>query len=498
MERTALSGVAPADAGGDAAGGLHGLRGRLEPLGRVGTARWCEAVTWLASLTAVWTFAGFALRRHRSFESTAYDFGFFDQIVWNTSHGRWFETSFVDYNFLGQHVEPVLLIFAGFYRLGAGPESLLVAQSALVGAAALPLFYAVRRLTGSPVAAMCLAAAFLLSAPLHAALDFDFHPELMAFFFVFTAFRLLADERPLASALALAPILLLKEDMTVVLATFGLLVWMRGHRREGAGLVLVAAAWAIVTLFVLMPIVRGGESDLNERYAYLAEDTTMVTVLPIALWRGIAHLVHETAPALSTILAGTGGIPLLHPAVLLALPSIILNGGADHDQQAQLDLQYGVAPLAWLFVAAALGVGAVARGRSFLPRNAASVIAAAGLVAAVAMFALSSPFSLRNDRYAPSATHRQVVREALTLIRPEAGVTAQNTLLPHLSQRAIVYEFPDVRASTAYVIVDSSLPITQQSSDAGYDDVLGVLIDWGFAEIFNRDGVRVFERQVPQ
>ena len=473
---------------------MRRLRRRLEPVARVSAARWCETATWLASLTAVWVFAGFALRRHRSFESTAYDFGFFDQIIWNTSHGRWFETSFVDYNFLGQHVEPVLLIFAGLYRLGAGPESLLVAQSVLVGAAALPLFYAVRRLTGSPFAALCLAATFLLSAPLHAALDFDFHPELMAFFFVFVALYFLAVERPLASVLALAPILLLKEDMTIVLAAFGLLVWMRGHRRVGTGLVAVAAAWTLATLFVLMPMVRGGESDLNERYSYLVEDTTLVTMLPIALWRGIAHLSHETAPALSTLLAGTGGIPLLHPAVLLALPSVVLNGVADHDQQAQLDLQYGVAPLAWLFVAAALGVGAVAHGRSFLPRTAVPVIAAAALVAAVAAFVFSSPFGPRNNRYAPNATHREVVREALARIPADAGVTAQNTLLPHLSQRGTIYEFPDVRDSTTYVIVDSSLPITQQSIDAGYSHVLGELTDWRFAEIFNRDGVRVFRR----
>ena len=106
---------------------MRGLRSRLEPvtLARFVAAHWTEAGAYAAAVFACVTFASRAVDRHRSFESNAYDFGFFDQIVWNTSHGRWFASSFTPYNFLGQHFQPVLLIFALAYRLGAGIESLL-------------------------------------------------------------------------------------------------------------------------------------------------------------------------------------------------------------------------------------------------------------------------------------------------------------------------------------------------------------------------------------
>src|SRR6266508_669964 len=78
----------------------------------------------LVLVAAAWAVFSWALvAQHRAFQSHAYDLGFFDQIIWNTSHGRWFATTFVPYNFLGQHMEPVLLPFAALYRLWPQPEA---------------------------------------------------------------------------------------------------------------------------------------------------------------------------------------------------------------------------------------------------------------------------------------------------------------------------------------------------------------------------------------
>ncbi|MBK7127381.1 MAG: DUF2079 domain-containing protein [Dehalococcoidia bacterium] len=125
-------------------------------------------------------FAVFAVARHRAYQARPTTSGSSTQVVWNTSNGDWFQTSFVEYNFLGQHFEPILLVFAGFYRLGAS-------RSRCSGAVA------VRRRCRNP-AVLCndqdqrqprrgitLALAYLLNPGLHRALDFDFHPEVMAY-----------------------------------------------------------------------------------------------------------------------------------------------------------------------------------------------------------------------------------------------------------------------------------------------------------------------------
>ncbi len=508
MERTALPGVAAPHASGQAAVRVRGLRRWLEPvaLRQRLAARWCETVVWFGSLAAAWVFASLALRRHAYYESTAYDFGFFDQIIWNTSRGRWLETSFVDYNFLGQHVEPVLLIFAGFYRLGGGPETLLVIQAALVALAAVPLFYATRRLTDMPVVGVGVAIAYLVSPALHRALDFDFHPELLAPFFLFVGLYFLSAKRPLVAILAVAPVLLLKEDMALVALMFGALVWMRGGRAPGSALAGFAVLWGLSTVFIIMPLVRGGGSDLNERFAYLFSDTSFATVGPVAVSRGASNLATETLPSLLNLLASGGWVAILSPAILLALPSAVLNGLSDHRQQSRLDLQYGVASFSLLFAATALAIGDIAHSRGPIrvvvtPKRAAlaAYIATTFVVAsAVVSFVLSSPYSLRTARPAPDPAHREVIGAAIRRIPKEASVSAQNTLLPHLSQRQFIFEFPNVPPRVEWVIVDTTLPITQQATGEGYDRVLRELTAWGFAEVFSQDGVRVFSRESDQ
>lgn len=484
---------------------MRWLRRGLEPvaLQRLIAARWCEAAAWAASLAAAWMFAAFALRRHARYQSTAYDFGFFDQIIWNTSEGRWFETSFVAYNFLGQHVEPVLVVFAGMYRLGAGPEHLLVVQAAFAGMAAVPLFYATRRLTGMAVLALVVAVAYLLSPALHRALDFDLHPELMAPFFVFTGLYFLAAKRPLAAVLTVAAVLLLKEDMAVVALMFGIVAFAQGWRAHGAALAAGAAAWGLATVFVLMPMVRGGGSDLNERFAYLYAGTNVFTLAPVAAWRGASHLAAETAGGVLALLAAGGWAAALSPAILLAVPSATLNGLSDHPQQARLDLQYGAAALTLLTVATVFAARDVARGRVFgrtiaAARRPAAIAAVSALLLATACIAFiaSSPYSPRTRHYGPDAQHQRVVRAALGVIPADASVSAQNTLLPHLSQRQYIYEFPDVPPRAGWVIVDSTLPVTAQARDEGYGRVLGELAGWGFVPVFEQDGVRVFHRNV--
>ena len=482
---------------------MRGLWRRLEPvaLARIAAARWTEAAAYVAAAVACLLFAGNALDRHRAFESNAYDFGFFDQIIWNTSHGRWFQTAFTPYNFLGQHFQPVLLLFALAYRRGAGAELLLVTQTVFVAAAAVPLFYAVRRATASGVAALAMSAGFLLSASLHDALDFDFHPELMGFFFVFLALYFLVTSRPVATIVSLLPLLLLKEDMPLILAAFAMLLFARGFRREALVMFAIAVAFAVGVVLVLMPAIRGGPGDLTQRYGYLFADSTWWSILPHAASRAAHQLVGGPLAAVLRLADSIGFAGLLSPiALLAAAPTFLLAALSDHPQQSQLELHYAMAPLALAWVAAVLGVQRIAIGRCprwmRLPHDRSLVTAAAGIIvlaSSVTTFALWSPYAPGAERHAPNAAHRAVLRDALALVPGGASVSAQNTLLPHLSERAKIFEFPEME-DAAYVVVDPSLPVTEQARAAGYARRIESLPTLGYELIFEHDGVKVFRR----
>ena len=82
---------------------------------------------------------------------------------------------------------------------------------------------------------------------------------------------------------------------------------------------------------------------------------------------------------------------------------------------------------------------------------------------------------------------------ALEGIPPEASISSQGTLLPHLSQRKEVWEFPDLRDAD-YVIIDRDLPITDQSRASGFDAVLETLAERGYSNILVLGSVRVYRR----
>lgn len=482
---------------------MRGLWRGLEPvaLARFVATRWAEVATYVAAVSACLAFSKYALDRHRQFESNAYDFGFFDQIIWNTSHGRWFETSFTPYNFLGQHFQPVLLIFAFAYRLGAGSELLLVTQAVFVAAAALPLFYAVRRTTSSGSAALAMSVAFLLGPQLHRAQDFDFHPELMGFFFVFLALYYLVAGRAVASITSLLPLLLLKEDMPLILGAFAVLFFARGFRREGSALGTIASAYAVGVVLLLMPWIRGGSGDLTERYGYLVANSTWWSIVPDVVSRSTRQLWAEPLAATLQLAGSTGFLGVLSPlALLVAVPAFLLAALSDHPQQSRLELHYLMAPLVLAWVAAVLGLQRLAREGlprwAFPPRNPSSITPTAAVIVlacSVMAFFLWSPYAPRAERHAPGAAHRAVLSEALALVPAGESVSAQNTLLPQLSHREDIFEFPYLH-DAEYVIVDPSLPITSQARDAGYDGAIERLRDRGYELIFERDDVRVFRR----
>jgi hypothetical protein len=97
------------------------------------------------------------------------------------------------------------------------------------------------------------------------------------------------------------------------------------------------------------------------------------------------------------------------------------------------------------------------------------------------------------SRPALTREHDTALAQAISLIPDTAPVSAQSAILPHLSQRRQVYEFPRL-ADANFVIVDSQLPISSQSLREGFHEVLDGLGSKGYREIFAAQSVRVLAR----
>jgi uncharacterized membrane protein len=450
----------------------------------IGTA--LQPAPWLVAISASLAFFAVALIRHASFHSGAYDLGFYDQVLWNAAHGRGLSSTFVHYGFFGEHFEPALLLFVPLYRLAPSVLWLIAAQSAALGLAAVPLHDIARRLVG-PAAAWVAVTAYLLQTGVARAVVEDFHTEVLAVPFVFLALRFALERRWLLFALCSAAPLLSKEDGALAVVALGVMAFLLTRRfvalLPAAGAVLIGA----IVLFWVMPAIRAGApGDLILRYAYLgtsAREVALHVVTQPAVW--LSHLIGSPAPlAILAMLAAVGFLPLLRPSALAAalVPLIPAVLSTDPYQEA-LHLQYGL-PAVPLFVIATL------IGWQRLPPKAAALALVGGASITWLWF---GPIIPRLQTDLPALQRAGMVQSVLARIPAGAGVSASSGLVPHLSERHEIWEFP-AGLGIGWVVIDSASPPSQPSLAFGYRDAAQRLRSSGYEVVAQSAGVTLWRR----
>jgi uncharacterized membrane protein len=109
------------------------------------------------------------LFKHWHFDSSAYDLGIFDQVIWRLSRFDAPTSSLKGgLNIFGDHFHPIIALLAPVYWIAPRVEALIVAQSVLLAASIVPVFaFARRRLPAGQSVAIAIVYALFLGDPAH-------------------------------------------------------------------------------------------------------------------------------------------------------------------------------------------------------------------------------------------------------------------------------------------------------------------------------------------
>jgi uncharacterized membrane protein len=392
----------------------------------------------------VGTFVWMAWLTHARFDTFGFDLGIFDQGVWLLSRVKDPFVTIRGLPLFGDHASYILLLVAPLYWVWADPRLLLVLQIVFLAVPAVSVYVIGTRRLGSPLAGLAMAAAYLAFPAMQWAAIWHFHPETLAAGFLGLA-ALAADRqrwRPMAIWLALA--LLCKEDVGLVVAGFGALLWTIGHARVGRRTLAAGLGWFLLTALILIPLANGRPSphlELNYGITGSGPSAVLEAVPTLAgnVWQNVVHGKGDTY--LLLIFAPLLGLPLLDPRWLLPVtPPILLNLAATHGYQQEIRYQYLATAAPFLAFAAIAGLRVVARRRVVLVSLLAAVVAAAGYVD---YRVGPAPWSREFPRPAEDGPVSETRRQALSLIDPAAPVSAHYNLVPHLAHRTHIYEFPN-------------------------------------------------------
>jgi len=195
-------------------------------------------VLLIASLCA-FLLASYGIAHHRLIQDTAGYLAVPDNVMSNLWHGRYFKVPVLfgattAGNYLTVHAEYGSLLFAPFYALRPGAETLLWAGAMFAGLAAIPLYLLAARKLGRGLG-VWVAAAYLLSAPLHGALLTGFSWLHAVTLFSFTLYYAVESQRRWLVALSLVLLLTISELGPLNVFVYGLtLIALRRSVRLGA------------------------------------------------------------------------------------------------------------------------------------------------------------------------------------------------------------------------------------------------------------------------
>jgi hypothetical protein len=361
---------------------------------------------FLGLAVAVWALLSvLSLLRHYTFHSSVYDVGIFDQVLWNTAHGRPFASSLSHMSYLGDHFSPSLALLAPIEWLPRSLDLLFLAQAAMVAVTAWNVFELARRHL-DPRTAWLIGVATLLSPALYCPILADIHPEP---FMAAALSRALLDLDRGAHARAAVWLLVViggKEDAGILLASLGVLLAFEPRmRRFGIGLAVLSLAWTVTAMTVVMPAIR----------------PPMPAGTP---WHYLDRLSHLGASPKEVVLT-----VLLHPLHTLylctTLPKLVMI--------VMLLGPFSFAPLHYLVPAVPVIAWAAIAGAPYTmvrrPRLAALFVVGFG-ISAVAWRFDPEPLTPRPNQAA--------LRAAIASVPPDAPVCVENWFGAHLSARESV------------------------------------------------------------
>ena len=402
---------------------------------------------WIAIIGYTILFAGLAFDQHLGMRTHKADLGQIDQAVWNSSRGRFVESTDTGFiaSRLTDHVEPILALVSPVLWLWDDVRALLLLQVLFVAIGAWPLYELallqldkvlsprertqiwqiepLRQLT-RPMA-LALAIAYLLAPQLQSALLSEFHAAPLAVPLILWAFWAIETGRLWHFVIATLLVALVKEEMALLSAGLGLWALWSGKWQVTTtkkvtppllstnhlvtlspchlvilSVILASLAWFYLTTFVIVPanavqIYDTAESVYFGRYGTLGDSPLDILksffTQPTLVWQ-IA-----TEPArvqyVWGLLAPFGLLSLLAPElILLSLPLLLANLLSAYPAQYYGEFHYSAPLVPYFAVSAAYGLGRLWR---WIGRNTGNVSASYQHLpaASIGMMTLASLFT---------------------------------------------------------------------------------------------------------
>jgi uncharacterized membrane protein len=391
-------------------------------------------------------------------------------------------------------------------------------QAFALGLAAVPTYLIARDRFSNPWVGLLFAVVYLMYAPIQWISWAMFHPEALVITPLLFAWWFAVHRRWRWFAAMIVLALVMREDTALAVVMMGLVLLVRmRHEPEyprTRRVALLTMAFGLVWYYVATAVVirhfNGGQEPFYIEMFYGNYGSSVPEVAETILRHPDMVVSDATQPDrlrfYRDLLLPWGGLPLAAPlTMLMALPQLTASVIGASPYARMIRYQYTAVMIAPIVISAIEGTWLLWRFRVMR-----YVLPAWMLTAAYVSNVAWSPSPIGNHYESVWSTRHprhDTMDDALTYVPDDAAVSATYQLVPHLSQRTEIYDWPNPfipsvwgnddcdanlpdPASVDYVVVDRTLvsPAQQQL----FRDMLAP--GGPFAAVFDRDDIVVARR----
>jgi uncharacterized membrane protein len=453
-------------------------------LGALATA--CRVVgryAWIGVLALVVWFAVFcsyySVMQHYRVQTTSYDLGIFDNLFYNLIHGEWFKvTPDLGRNggsHIHMHATFAAYVLAPFYALRPQADTLLVMQAVVVGLGAFPFYLLARHRLENALLGLTFAYLYVIYGPIHGPVFYDFHFLTLAPFFIGWTLYFFETGRTKLLAVAWVLTLLLREDMSALLAGAGLFYLLSAQRvRWALAFGVVGVGYFVLMRFLVMPLHGNASGEYQPHVGYYKDmiapgDHGYGGVLKTMLTNpGYTFQVLVQETKLRYLLELMGPfllLPLRHSkAWLLLLPAAMFTLiSTDYPPPVSRGFQYTMFWVPFLFLGALITLTSW-RQQPNGPVRILSAVVAMALAGTVFSYHHGPLFQhntfkggFRKIQFEVSPSDRERRTHLYSLIAkipPHASVLATENEVPHVSNRPDCFTLRAMYEEADYLLIN--------------------------------------------
>ncbi len=445
------------------------------------------------------------IKHNFQFQTFGLDLGFYDQIIYKASNGSFTKSTIAEVldrnyflSFFENDFHLTLLLIAGFYKIVASIYWVFIFQalfSALIG---LLIYFAAFTKTTSRLFAIAVSFAVLFSVPYQHVIFDGFTPEVFGAFFIALLFLGLFSKRNRLIYLSIIGMIVSKVEFSPLLALIGLIVFVFEKRYKfGLTIFLIGIFSFVGLVYLLNPLI----SPHYQNYAHLTLGYGQIGQNPQQVIVNIATKPLYVFEAVITPriklnylfqqFFSFGFLPIGGVAVwpLMAFEFFTRMGN---------NVMTAKWPLHSYTISVTLAIGTIYFGSLFhkskklfwLSTYLISITLLGDIVFHGPMNSFLKPSFYENAAWAKNNI------ELIAKVPGKASVSANNSLVPHLSQRDKIYIFPNI-ADAEYIVLDlQNRPnsYTPGTFDKSYNIAMNLIKNKEFQIIFQKENALLLKR----